>query len=410
MKIATREIIREIDSKTIDHYGISGLILMENAGRASANLILSEYSKAKRIAIICGEGHNGGDGFVIARHLISAEKDVKTYLLTDKSKYKGDSKINLHSLIKIGGDISELKSKSSRIKEADIYVDAIFGTGLDREVDGFYKKIINYLNTRKEPVVSIDIPSGLDSNSGKPLGAAVKAASTITFIKPKIGMCIYPGVAYVGKLFITDITTPKILENDIKSELITFDSCKKLFKARINNTHKGTYGHLFILAGSKGKSGAAILSTNAAVKTGTGLVTVGIPKGINKAIEKNCIEAMSIPLDETDEGTFSDNTLNKILQIMKDKKTALAIGPGITTNGETKILIKKILLESKMQMVLDADALNIISEDINILKKIKPDIILTPHPGEMARLTNLSNNDVQNNRIEIAREFAKKYG
>lgn len=409
MKIATREIVREIDRITIKEYGISGLVLMENAGKASANLIIDKFDKAQNIAIICGSGNNGGDGFVIARHLISAGKKVRTYLLSRKSKYKGDSKTNLNSLLKIGGEVIELDEKTLKITQADIYIDAIFGTGLDRQIEGFYKKIIKYINSKKKSVISIDIPSGLDSNTGKPLGEAVKAEATITFIKPKIGMCIYPGVNFTGKLYVADITTPKELENEIEYELLTFSKCKNMLKIRSGNTHKGTYGHLLVIAGSRGKSGASILTTNAAVKSGTGLVTAAIPKGINKAVEKNCIEAMSVPFEETKEGTFRDDSLSEILKVLKDKKSALAIGPGISTNAKTKDLVKQILLKSKIPMVIDADALNILSEDVDILKKIKPDVILTPHPGEMARLINTSTNDVQNNRVEIAKEFARKF-
>ncbi len=406
MKIATREIIREIDRKTINEYGIPSLVLMENAGKASANLILNKYIDCNSIAIICGGGNNGGDGFVIARHLISADRNVKTYITSPKSKYNGDAKTNLNSLLKIGGEVIELKEKTLKITKADIQIDAIFGTGLDREVGGFYKKLIKNINSRRKPVVSIDIPSGLDSNTGKPLGIAVKAEATITFIRPKIGMCIHPGVDYVGKLYVADITTPKELESKIKCELLTFDKCKNLLKPRRKNTHKGTYGHLLVIAGSKGKSGAAILTTNAAVKSGVGLVTVAIPKGINKAIEKNCIEAMSVSFEETMEGSFGENSLSEIIKVLNDKKSALAIGPGVSTNKETKRLVKQILLKSSKPIVIDADALNIISEDLSILKKIKADAILTPHPGEMAKLMNISNKDVQDNRVKIAKEFA----
>lgn len=408
MKILTREEVRIIDSRSIKEFGISGLILMENAGRAVANVVLQHYPECQDIAIICGTGNNGGDGFVIARHLLSANRNVTTYLIGKRAKYMADAKTNLNSLEKSDGKVIELNEKTSAIKKADLYIDSIFGTGLDRNVEGFHKKAINFLNSQNKPVISVDIPSGLDSDSGRPLGAAVNADSTVTFIKPKRGMCIHPGVELTGKLFVADLTTPKILEDEIKTELLTFSDCGKLLKKRHQNSHKGTHGHLFILAGSTGKSGAAILSANAALRTGAGLLTLGVPKSINSVIEENCIEAMSIPLEETVEGTLDESSLKRIIQILKGKKSALAIGPGLSTNEKTKNLVLKIISKAELPVVLDADALNILSENENIIKKAKSDVVITPHPGEMARLAKLTNREVQENRIDVAKEFATK--
>ena len=192
MKIATREIVREIDRKTIRQYGIPGLILMENAGRAVSNVLLREYPDAKRISVFCGGGNNGGDGFVIARHLINAGKEVNTYLLRNKNVYKSDAKTNLNALLKISKNIKRLKSDLSNYKKSDVIVDAIFGTGLESEVRGSYKKIIEKINSLKTPKISVDLPSGLDSNKGTPLGVCIKAKVTVTFIVPKLGISIYP--------------------------------------------------------------------------------------------------------------------------------------------------------------------------------------------------------------------------
>lgn len=278
MKISTREIVRNIDNTTIKSYGIPGLILMENAGRAVSNVILSEFPKVKSVGIICGGGNNGGDGFVVARHLINSGKEVTTYLLKKSSHYEGDSKTNLNSLNKITRKIKKLNNNFSNFEKHDVIVDAIFGTGLDRKVEGRYKKTIEFINSKRTPCVSVDIPSGIDSNSSFPLGAAVKAKITITFIMPKLGISIHPGLDYAGKLFVADISTPKILEKDIPYELTTFDIVKKILKSRSKNTHKGSFGHTLVVAGSSGKSGAAWLSAHSAVRSGSGLVTLAVPK------------------------------------------------------------------------------------------------------------------------------------
>ena len=295
------------------------------------------------------------------------------------------------------------------MKEADLYIDCIFGTGIDREVSGFYRRIINFLNVVDKPVISIDIPSGLDCNSGKALGAAVKAETTVTFVIPKIGMCIYPGVDYVGKLFIADITTPKILEEKLPYELLTFEGINEIIKTRDSDSHKGSHGHLLVIAGSKGKSGAAILAANGAVRSGAGLVTICSPACVNNIIEANTIEAMSAELMDTNEGSISNNSAKKAVNILNDKKSALAIGPGLTTNKSTKLFFKEILLNLSVPAIIDADGINILSDNLGLLKKIDVPIILTPHPGEMARLCKLPINEVQENRIDISLEFAKKH-
>lgn len=408
MKLATREIVREIDRTTIKNYGISGLILMENAGRAVSNVILKEFPNIKTIAIICGGGNNAGDGFVVARHLLNAGKEVTTYLTKKVSDYKGDAKTNLNSLKRISKDVKRLKPNFSNYKKHGLIVDALFGTGLDREIKGSYKNVIESINSSKTPCISIDLPSGIDANTGFPLGTAIKAKVTVTFVVPKLGISIYPGLKHSEKIYIADISSPRFLEKKIPYELTTYKRCKKILKLRFNNTHKGTYGHTLILAGSSGKSGAATLCAHAAVRAGSGLVTVAIPKTIHKAIEEKTTEAMTEPIEDTDRGTFGAKSLVKILSILKNK-TALAIGPGISTSDETKDFLLSLLKKSKVPIVADADAINIISENPNILKKIKFPVVLTPHPGEMARLSGTTSKEVQSDRINYAQQFAKKH-
>jgi ADP-dependent NAD(P)H-hydrate dehydratase / NAD(P)H-hydrate epimerase len=409
MKLATREIIREIDRISIEKYGILGLILMENAGRAVSRVVLEEFLLSRRIAIFAGGGNNGGDGFVIARHLLGEGLDVTTYLTVDPKKYKGDALTNFEALRKIGGKLVELKSGFSEYQGADLIIDALFGTGLDREVEGFYREIIDFINSQPVPRIAVDIPSGLDADTGFPLGASVKADVTVTFVIPKIGLAVYPGIDYAGKVYVADITTPKFLEKDITSELIAYDTVRRILKPRHKDTHKGTYGHLLILAGSPGKTGAATLAALGALRTGTGLVTVGIPKGLNPIMAGKLTESMTEPIPETEGGTLGKESIEVTLKIMSARRTALAVGPGISTTPDTAEFLYEILKNSSIPIVADADGITLIAQNLQILRELKVPIVLTPHPGEMSRLVGKTGEEVQKNRIDVARDFSSMY-
>jgi NAD(P)H-hydrate epimerase len=409
MKIATREIVREIDRLTIEKYGIPGLVLMENAGRAVADVLLDNFAYADKVAIFAGAGNNGGDGFVVARHLISEGLDVDTYLVSHPKKYKGDALTNYKALVKIGGNIVELKDTLRKYRQADVIVDALFGTGLEREIEGFYKKVIDFINSQGVPTLAVDLPSGIDANSGQPLGTAVLADITVTFVLPKLGISIYPGVEYAGEVYVADITTPDFLEKDIPYELLCSESVVDIIEPRYEDSHKGTYGHLFILAGSPGKSGAAALAALGAQRSGTGLVTVGVPKSLNPIMEQKTTEAMTELLPETDLETFGLVSLDRAMEIAKEKKTAIAIGPGISTSQETREFLYEIIRGSELPMILDADALTLIADNPKVLNEAKAPIILTPHPGEMSRLAGISTEEVQADRIGVALDFSAKY-
>lgn len=410
MKLSTKQISREIDRRTIEEFGVPGVVLMENAGRAVASVILAEYPSAKKMAVICGAGNNAGDGFVIARHLISSGKEVSVHIAQKKQRYKGDAKTNLDSLLEIGAPVKELEGKLPRIKDTDVIVDAIFGTGLDRDVGGFYERLIKFINRQSARRVSVDIPSGLDADTGQPLGAAVRADVTITFAPAKLGMCIYPGIDYAGKLRVADITIPKLLEENIPFELLTFKSCRGLIKKRAADSHKGTYGHLLVLAGSPGKSGAAVLCADAALRAGSGLVTLGVPDSISAAVEEKTTEVMSVSLKDSKDGTFHPDAHEEVLRELEGKKTALAVGPGISTSRSAGEFLEKVITQCEVPITIDADALNIISKNPEILKKTKVPAVITPHPGEMARLCGMRTKQVQDDRVGVSTRFSKEYG
>jgi len=266
------------------------------------------------------------------------------------------------------------------------------------------------INTSKQPVFSVDIPSGLHSDTGQPLGVAVRADATATFAFAKAGQVLYPGNTYTGDLKVIDIGIPKFiaLEKNIKLSLIEKKDIAACFKPRNFQSHKGSYGHLLVIAGSIGKTGAASLCSNAAMRSGTGLVTLGIAKSLNKRIESQVIEPMTHPLSEKKKGFLSDNCFDEIQTLLKGKQ-ALAIGPGLGTREGTKKLVHKLIEKSTVPLIIDADAINCIAENVNILKKKKVPAILTPHPGEMAGLCDMTTLDIQADRIGIASQFAKSH-
>ena len=418
MKIVTSEIMRRLDKRAIEECGIPGIVLMENAGRGAASIIETSYPvlNNKKIAIFCGKGNNGGDGFVIARHLFNGGVEVKVYLLTAGDSLQGDAKVNFRILRQMGIDIVELVGANSldlvrnELKDYDLAVDAIFGTGLNSEVRGIYREVIEVLNCTNIPKVAVDIPSGLSADTGKVLGTCIRADRTITFAHPKLGLLIHPGLEYVGELYTIDISIPDYLieEERIQNYIIDRDELKLIISPRVLNSHKGDFGHLLVVAGSTGKTGAAVLTCQGAMRVGVGLVTLGLPEGLNPIMENKLTEVMTEPLLEDTPGFLGIGAFDNVMRLA-EKKNALAIGPGISTKDETVKLVQRIIKEIDIPVVIDADGLNALSENVEILKESKAPIMLTPHPGEMARLTNTSVSEVQNQRIKVSRGFAQEY-
>ncbi len=423
MLLVTAKQMQEMDRQTIESFGIPGIVLMENAGRGSFDFLLEKFKdiKLKKVAVLAGRGNNGGDGFVIARYLMEKGIAVTSFLLSSKDRVQGDAKINLDLAIKLcekheASEIIEVpdadafKKYKTCIAHHDLFIDAILGTGLNSNVKGFFKDIIELINFSNRPVFSVDIPSGLNSDTGQPLGVAVKADATATFAFAKAGHILYPGNIYTGDLKVIDIGIPKFItkEKSIKLSLIKKNRITALFNPRKFQSHKGSYGHLLIIAGSTGKTGAAGLCANAAMKTGTGLVTLGIAKSLNQSIEPQVIEPMTYPLPEKEKGYLSKNCFDEIKSLLMGKQ-ALALGPGIGTKKGTMELVHKLVENSKVPLIIDADALNCIAQNPEILKTKEAAAILTPHPGEMARLCNKTTSDVQKNRLKIASDFAENY-
>jgi NAD(P)H-hydrate epimerase len=417
MKVATAEQMQELDRKAIEIYRIPGIVLMENAGKGATEVLSHAFPDIdkKKIAIIAGKGNNGGDGLVMARYLLNQGISVRVYLLTDPKGLRGEAETNFNIFHRMKGEVISVPSSKDYIKvkrdleKFDILVDGIFGTGLDAEVRGYYREVIDHLNTLQRPMVAIDIPSGLDANTGKPLGTAIRASITITFGLPKIGLLIPPGIDYVGEVKVIDIGIPKRLveEEEIPTYLLEKEEIQRwLSIPRHPNTHKGDYGHLLVIAGSVGKTGAAAMTCQAALRMGAGLVTLAIPKSLNAIMEMKLTEVMTEPLPETPKQTLSLRALSAIIRLSENKK-AVIIGPGLGTFKETQSLVLKLIKTLDLPIILDADGLTALATQPKILPTANGSLILTPHPGEMARLIRSTVKEALEDRIGLSRNFSQ---
>lgn len=418
-KVVDPETMRLMDRRAIEDYGVPGVVLMENAGRGVVECVVGRYPEIKggRVSILCGKGNNGGDGLVAARHLRNKGMEVDLYLLSKEEDVKGDALVNLRIWKAMGGKVETILSEEdlervvSPLRHSRLIIDALLGTGLDSEPVGIYGRVIDLINSLSIPVVSIDIPSGLHGRHGRPLGRAVMADMTVTMGLPKLGCLIYPGVTYVGELRVVDIGMPQRVYEEVDSPyyLIDMEMVKEMVRKRRGDAHKGEAGHLLVIAGSIGKTGAAAMASMGALRVGAGLVTLGVPESLNPILEEKVTEVMTHPLPETEEATISLEAIEEIRSLMRTRK-AVAIGPGLTTHPEVRSLMVDLIRESVLPLVIDADGINSLAGEVAILKETKAPCILTPHPGEMARLIGMRPEDVQARRVEIARGFALEYG
>jgi len=416
LKLVDAATIRSIDEDAIKIYGMDDLVLMENAGRGTAEIILRELSdKTSNIAVISGKGNNGGDGYVVARYLANYGLKVTLFILTELNDIKGAALQNLNIWRNMGGDVAyilsekEIAGHEAALRHATLIVDSIFGTGLSSEIRGHYAKMIDLINELGKTVISIDVPSGLDSSTGRILGRCVKAKWTATMAASKIGLFLYPGAYYAGKVEIVDIGIPRILiENKgISWNLIDNQGVADRLIPYSWVSHKGSFGHLLVLGASPGKTGAVCLTAMGAMRCGSGLVTIGIPGSLNPIVETKTTEVMTCPLPETASCTLGDVSFEAIEKLMGGK-AAIAIGPGLMSTYETTGLLVKVLENTTIPLVVDADAINAIAGCTECLARAGSDVILTPHPGEMARLASIETKAVQRDRVGVAKGFALK--
>lgn len=403
MRIATSEIMREIDNYCINELRIPGILLMENAAlKIIKNL---ELDKNHSFSVVCTKGNNGGDGFAVARHLHILNKKVEVFLVGNKEGMSQDCKINYDILKKIGVNVNkvtnleDINDLRDSIERSQVTVDSLFGTGLSRKVEGIFDSVISIINENSKYIVSIDIPSGLDGNRGKILGNCIKADKTISFQLYKKGFLNYETDKLTGEVVIEEIGIPEAAINKFHNNEFIMD--ENMIRSNINvrdkYSYKGDYGRVLVVAGSNGYTGAAYICTQGAVRSGSGLVTLCCDSDIRETLRSKLVEAMTISFDEQDK-----------LSELIEKSDAIAIGPGMGDNETTFNLLSTIINNANCPIVIDADGINVLKDKLDILKNKKSEIIITPHLGEMSKITGLPIDYIKENRIEISKKFAKE--
>ncbi len=420
MKILTAAEMREVDRLTSKKARVPSLKLMENAGKSVAEFIQARLPDGKRrhVIVVCGKGNNGGDGFVCARYLQARGARVSVHLIGNLPDVKGDAAVNLRRWKRAGKLAVEAASEKSAplgFQAGDIVVDALVGTGVRGPLEGHLAEIVRAVNQHPPGcvVVAVDIPSGLNADTGDAPGPVVVADHTITFTAPKPGLLLRAGPEHVGDLVVREIGSPRpLVEETGRGHLRWSEPSEftQFARPRKASGHKGDYGHTLVVAGSVGKSGAAVLAGTAALRVGAGLVTVATPEPILPVVAAHTPEIMTEPLSATLTGSVSErclegNLFGKILQ----GKRALAVGPGLTTHAETQSFVRSIVGAREVPIVLDADGLNAFAGRGGELSSPKGLLAVTPHPGEMARLLGCSTKEVQARRIDIALQAAASW-
>jgi len=403
MKVLTAAEMREVDRRTIEA-GIPGIVLMENAGHRVVEFLAEHFAPLdeQRIVVLCGKGNNGGDGLVIARQLHTrySPAALHTVLLADPSELKGDAAANYAMLRAAGGRVDSEIPAEARL--ATLVVDALLGTGVSGAANGRMLEGIREINGGfpLAKVVAVDLPSGMPTDTGEAAAECVRADFTVTFTAPKVAHAMPPNCDRVGELVVGQIGSPAALFEGVRLEIVEPGMFAELLAPRAPGGHKGTYGHALIVAGSRGKTGAAAMAGIAALRTGAGLATVASAESALAAIAAHAPELMTEPLRETESGVIA---LNASLQPLLDGKSVVAIGPGIGRAPHIAALVRGLCDAFEGPMVLDADALVVTPSGPGLR-------VLTPHPGEMARLTGKSTAEVQADRIGCARAFATAHG
>lgn len=417
IRLLTNAQIRMIDYHAVKDYGINGLILMENAGISVVDEIKKRYEPSAKVLVVTGRGNNGGDGFVVCRHLHNAGYTVQLVTLGREEQIKDEAGANLEIVKKMGVpkvnylETDDLNGLDLMISQSDFVVDALFGTGLETDVSPFAEKVIEKINTYARFILAIDIPSGICGDDGLVKKAAVQADMTVCFHAPKCGNILYPGAEYNGELVIKDIGIPKAVNALLGYTYQIIDDASVVEKIpyRHKQMHKGSFGKAVIIAGSLGLAGAAILTCKAALRSGLGLLKLFIPESINFILKTAIPESITIPLQEMRKGVIGINQIHTIIE-SATKCEVLAIGPGCGDTAELGETVKQLIANVSVPIILDADALNVLSKDLNMLNAKKGPIVITPHMGEMMRLTKLTLEEISANPIYTARDFSKTWG
>ncbi len=420
MKILTVTQMMEVDRLSTEECGIPSILLMENAGMHCFRALEEEFSAdlaELQIVLVCGKGNNGGDGMVVARQLLQQAAPAQVFLLGRQSQIAGDSAVNATILVQSGQFIHEVVDEpqlallESALETCDIVVDALLGTGLSKPLTGRYARAVEAINRCPGFRLAVDIPSGMAADSVMSSGLSVWADRTVTFTAPKVAHVMSEDMERLGQLEVVPIGSPVALleKEDYFLELIDEQRAADCLFARLPNSHKGDYGHLLLLAGSRGKSGAAAMAAHAAFRTGVGLVTLVVPRGIQSEAAAANPEVMTEGLAEDELGAF-DSTAWEELRPLLQGKSALAIGPGLSLRSGAAGLVRRVLEESQLPVVLDAGGVDALRDHVDLLSRRQAPLILTPHLGEFSRLTGTPTSEIATRGIALARDFAREYG
>ena len=416
MRVLTAAQMREADRATIDDIGIPAIVLMENAGRQVVSAMESAFETALegRVAVLSGTGNNGGDGFVVARTLLQRGVDVALFVIGPIAAVKGDARLNLEILGRLGVNAVEVDDEQawdlhySEISQCRLIVDALFGTGLTRPLSGMLETVVADVNTAGIPIVSIDLPSGLNADTPHLPGACIDASMTVTLAAPKLPLVLPPGEMHAGDVVVADIGIPSEVISGLDGpviELLTREEVRALVDPRAPDSHKGDFGRVLAVAGSRGMTGAAYLTAMGALRSGAGRVTVATPGSVQPVVAAMGAEFMTLAVGEGADGQITDEAIEAVLAVPAD---VIACGPGLGRGPGAAAFVRALLERSATPLVLDADALSALGDESDCLtgRDDRP-VIITPHPGEMARLTGLSIDEVQVNRLQVALECAE---
>lgn len=418
LPVFTAEEMRRLDRRAITELGIPGTTLMENAGAGAAREIRSAFGalRGKTVVVLCGKGNNGGDGFVVARHLRRGGARVRVFLVGSITEVRGDAAVKLREYQRSRGQVTEVLRDEQiggverALAGADIIVDALLGTGLSGPAEGLMARSIAAINAAGRPVVALDLPSGLSSDTGRLLGPTVAATLTTTFAGLKRGLLLYPGAQNAGTVRVIPIGIPPAeVGRGISEFLLESSDIRPLFPPRAPDAHKGTFGHLLVVAGSVGKTGAAALTGRAGLRSGAGLVTIACPASQQPVVAALGMEIMTEALPETPSQSLALKAKDRLLDLAA-RVEAVALGPGVSLDPETQALVRELIAEIRRPLVVDADGLTALAGHLDLLKRVPAPRCLTPHPGEMARMLGMTVAEVQSNRIETVRAFCQRYG
>jgi len=411
MKVAKVAEMQDLDRRAAEEFGVSEHLLMENAGQAVYFVILQELGiKNNRFAVLCGGGNNGGDGLVVARKIHSNGGEAKVFLLDDETKFRGAARNNFEIVSRMPIEISRLgsvESMASELSDFDGIVDAIFGTGLGRELGGKYRDVVETINDMTGIVFSVDIPSGINGDTGEIMGVAVQADYTVTFGLPKLGNMLYPGYDYCGKLYVSHISFPPTLY-DSHAIKVAINNPVEL-PERLRDTHKGDYGKALFVAGSSRYLGAPYLSALSFLKAGGGLSYLAAPKSVSSFLGGKANEVVLVPQSETPSGSIALENKDELLEVSQ-RADMVIIGPGISLDDETQELARELIPIINKPLLIDGDGITAIAQDLGKVRTRKAPTILTPHPGEMSRITKTDVEEIDRNKMDLLQRTARELG